>query len=65
MIVIYAHVLVPSAVSLLSVDALSDSLVQIKWSSPSKPQGPILDYLIAYKQTTGSNAASGGDSKRG
>ncbi|XP_075239103.1 protein sidekick-2-like isoform X3 [Convolutriloba macropyga] len=55
---------VPSAVSLLSVDALSDSLVQIKWSSPSKPQGPILDYLIAYKQTTGSNAASGGDSKR-
>ena len=39
----------PSSVSKLSVDVVTDSLVVVEWSSPVPAQGPIEDYLITYR----------------
>ncbi|XP_063714202.1 protein sidekick-2-like isoform X5 [Symsagittifera roscoffensis] len=46
---------VPSSVSKLSVDVLTDSLVVVEWSSPVPAQGPIEDYLITYRAKSKNN----------
>ena len=45
----------PSSVSKLSVDVLTDSLVVVEWSSPVPAQGPIEDYLITYRAKSKNN----------